>query len=281
METKQLTVADYRETGAILDRMRKYLIVLFIADIVVFVLLTLTAIIINLNTDTEMTFFNSVLEFLSKRTLLLSLITMIPSLATVMYCIAMLRLHIFEKDLMVAGIVAFFLAVYQRTIPTISTSEADSTLSTAVGGGFLVLILGIAFRKLYCDAMQKATKEMDPGIGEGWKGLWKLSLVVNIVAILMLVVLNYVAQDVIKKVNEASFLWYDYDGSGLDYVTLVRRLTVIALLLANIATIAEVIVMAFEMKCLKKTRAGVIEKCCEAERAEAAAAASEGFDANL
>ncbi len=281
METKQLTVADYRETGAILDRMRKYLIVLFIADIVVFVLLTLTAIIINLNTDTEMTFFNSVLEFLSKRTLLLSLITMIPSLATVMYCIAMLRLHIFEKDLMVAGIVAFFLAVYQRTIPTISTSEADSTLSTAVGGGFLVLILGIAFRKLYCDAMQKATKEMDPGIGEDWKGLWKLSLVVNIVAILMLVVLNYVAQDVIKKVNEASFLWYDYDGSGLDYVTLVRRLTVIALLLANIATIAEVIVMAFEMKCLKKTRAGVIEKCCEAERAEAAAAASEGFDANL
>ena len=53
METKQLTVADYRETGAILDRMRKYLIVLFIADIVVFVLLTLTAIVINLNTDSE------------------------------------------------------------------------------------------------------------------------------------------------------------------------------------------------------------------------------------
>ena len=281
METKQLTVADYRETGAILDRMRKYLIVLFIADIVVFVLLTLTAIIINLNTDSEMTFFTAVLEFLSKRTLLLSLITMIPSLATVMYCIAMLRLHIFEKDLLVAGIVAFFLAVYQRTIPTISTSEADSTLSTAVGGGFLVLVLGIAFRKLYCDAMQKATKEMDPGIGEGWKGLWKLSLVVNIVAMLMLVVLNYVAQDVIKKVNEASFMWYDYDGSGLDYVTLVRRLTVIALLLANIATIAGVIVMAFEMKCLKKTRAGVIEKCYEAEHAEAAAAEPEGFDANL
>ena len=279
MEKKNLSLAEYRETGEILDRMRKYLIVLFIADLVVFFLLTLSAMILNMDIENE--FVNGLTDFLMKHSLILTLITFAPSLATLLYCVAMLRLYIFDMGLLIAGTVAFFTAVYQKTVPALTSNTMSNGLASIIGGGALVLVMGIVFRKLYCDAMCKATSGMDAGIGENWRRLWKLSLIVSIVGIVLLVVLNFYAEDVIKKINDLSYNWYGFDDSGLSYSDLLARLSLVSMLIANIAVLADLILMAFEMKCLKKTRAGVLEKCSDLEVEMSPVDAADSYDANL
>ena len=254
-QSKKLSLAEYRETGTWLHRLRVSLIAALIADVVCVLFLNL---LVTLGVNMEMEFCVDVATWLEEHSTVYGLIVFIPNAIVLIYYTSILMLHTYEKGLLAAGvfgIAGFLYRAAGSNVNSESVSKVESSLSTMLSTSLLLLLFGVIFRKIYCDSMKKAAGETFDNTRKKWDGLWKLTMVVAAVSAVLLVVFQIVLRTEMEDFNRYS---YSFDSFDLDsYYDLVTRIVNIVTIMANIVTIAEVILFLFELKCVKSTQEDV------------------------
>ncbi|MBR6019956.1 MAG: hypothetical protein IK055_07060 [Lachnospiraceae bacterium] len=254
-QSKKLSLAEYREIGTWLHRLRVSLIAALIADVVCVLFLNL---LVTLGVNMEMEFCINVANWLDEDSTVYGLIVFIPNAIVLIYYTSILMLHTYEKGLLAAGvfgIAGFLYRAAGSNVNSESVSKVESSLSTMLSTSLLLLLLGVIFRKIYCDSMKKAAGETFDDTRKKWDGLWKLTLVVAAVSAVLLVVFQIVLRTEMEDFKRYSD---SFDSFDLDsYYDLVTRIVNIVTIMANIVTITEVILFLFELKCVKSTQEDV------------------------
>ena len=254
-QSKKLSLAEYRETGTWLHRLRISLIAVLISDIVFVIFLNF---LVTLGVNMEVEFCINVENWLEEHNTLYGLIVFIPNAIVLIYYTSILMLHTYEKGLLAAGTLGIAGFLYQTAISNVnseSVSSVESSLAAMLSTSLLLLLFGVIFRKIYCDSMKKAAGDTFDDTRKKWDGLWKLTLIIAAVSAVLLVVFQFVLRTELEEFNRDS---YSFDSFDLDsYYDQVKRIVNIATIMTNIVTITEVILFLFELKCVKSTQEDV------------------------
>ena len=248
MNNKEMSVEQYKRTEELLLNLRTIVGIFLAVSIATMVLVN----VVSMGYAMDNEFCSLLLRFMADHDTILMLLGIVTAVSSVLYYACLMQIPFPERDLIVAGVIGLAGTLYQGTsIDTnIADSDTISALTDAVTSGVITIAFDLIFRKLYCDAMCKITEQVDEESNRSWKKLWSLTYVVSAISIIILVVLKYVGQGMVKNLDHWSS----------DYQSVYNRFVIVSVVVASATMIVEIILYSMEMKCLKRTHDSIYSK---------------------
>ncbi|MBR5712951.1 MAG: hypothetical protein IKX54_05080 [Lachnospiraceae bacterium] len=240
-ERFRISAIDYSESEKTLAKMRKALIIYLCFEVILLLMLNMAT----LYQQYEITFMIKIDAFLEEHDFFLIVLTVIPSCAAFLYFVYMLQLHVFEKGLLVAGVVGMISQYVLHSNVSQSSGAWSVTTASLVG-----VFSGLIFRKIYCDSMKKATSYLSEtgemsDARESWEKFWTATIVIVVITIILSLVMKMVYEGAYEAMKNAQY------GETL---AARKKYYLAMVLMVNVSVVSDLVLRVFEIGCLKKTR---------------------------
>ncbi len=250
----EMTPADYRDAGTKLRHLQHALLAFIIVEAWVLVLNSFH-IFNNLtrmyNTDSfsepKIKFFANVIEFLENHVTVAMFVSVIPIIMLLVYYTVLIRLYSLNTGILAAGLLGLFGEIVLSTFSLGYMSGKGAYLAVGMEYVLISAAVAILFRLLYSEAMREAAGGMNR-VYESWEGLWKKTIIVCLAAVALALILSVVGEYNERKLETDKFLNYADERKMNLRIENIYRFNLM------LHRITGIILMVFEMICIKRTR---------------------------